>query len=198
MIEIEINHNDEVKKYNFPTSWDDVTIDKYQKLFELKTPDQVNDLYLFDLIEVLSEIKKEILFQMSIEDFKKLTSQLDFVSNSVENNTNDFVELDGEQYFLHTDFNTYTAGEIITIDTILKKYEYNYNACLTDLLVVFLRKKINNKIEPFTLELFQRKESFNKLKITDVNKVFGFFLLGKNILGDNTADSLEKNDQKEM
>ena len=196
MISVEINLNGETNSYEFPTGWEDVTLDKYQALVNMSTPENMNELYIFEIIESLTGIKKDILFQMSVDDFKILTKNLNFIHQDVPPNPIDNVEIDGETYYLHTDFNKYTAGEIITIDTILKQHDYNYTKCLTDLLCVFLRKKVNDEIEAFTTKMFDRKPLYEKLKITDVNKIFGFFFLGKSTLDNNTKDYLVENDPK--
>jgi hypothetical protein len=192
MIKVEIEIDGELTTYSFPTSWDEITISQYQRLYEIPKR-EVNDLfYYFDVLNALSNIEHSVLQQMSFNDFKKLTEQLQFIYTPVEDKKLTAVELEGEIYYIHTDFNKYTAGEIITIDTILRQYNHDYIKCMTDLLCVFLRKKINDKIEPFTTDLLNRKELFSKIKIGDINSVFGFFLSGKNSLENNIKDSINE------
>jgi hypothetical protein len=196
MIKVEIEIDGELTTYSFPTSWDDITISQYQRLYEIPKR-EVNDLfYYFDVLHALSNIEHNVLQQMSFDDFKQLTEQLQFVFTPVEDKKLTAIELDGEMYYIHTDFNKYTAGEIITIDTILRQYNHDYIKCMTDLLCVFLRKKINDKIEPFTTDLLNRKELFSKIKIGDINSVFGFFLSGKNSLENNIKDSINETSPK--
>ena len=135
---------------------------------------------------------------MSFSDFKQLTEQLQFIYTPVENKKLTAIDLEGDMYYIHTDFNKYTAGEIITIDTILRQYNHEYIKCMTDLLCVFLRKKDNDKVEIFTTDLLNRKELFSKIKIGDINNVFGFFLSGKNSLETNIKDSINENSPKKI
>jgi len=200
MISIDIEINGENKLYEFPTSWDEINISTYKKLHQLDKPESENDLlYLFEIINVLSNIDKEILYQMDINQFQELSKQLSFIYDEVKNNQVDYVEVDGEKYYLYTDFNKYNAGEIISIDTILKRNNYDYISCMSELCCIFLRKKIDDKIEPFNTELLGRKNTFDNLKVSDVNNVFSFFLFGGDLPKNNTKDSTKaKNPKKKV
>lgn len=197
MISIEIDLDGTSNVYEFPTSWKEITIDIYKKIHELPQPEDENNLmYLFDIINTLSGIDKTILYQMNIEQFQTIAEQLKFVYTPVEVVSVDYVEINGEKYYLYTDFNKYNAGEIITVDTLLKQSNYDYIKCMTDLLCVFLRKKIDDKIEPFTTDLFKRKELYGKLNISDVNNVFSFFLTGDALSQTTTKDSISNKSPK--
>ena len=190
MVSIEINLDGEEKQYQFPTTWREITIDIYQKIHQLEKPEDENNLmYLFDLITVLSGIDKTILYQMDINQFQLIAEQLKFVYTPVEVVSVDYVEIEGEKYYLYKDYDKYNAGEIISIDTILRQTNYDYIKCMTDLLCVFLRKKVEGKIEPFTTDLFNRKDLFKNLNISEVNNVLSFFLSGNDLLPTTIKDS---------
>lgn len=196
MISVEITIDDEVRQYEFPNSWSEITIDKYRKLYSIPQSEDNNLLYSFDLLNAISGIEKDILYLMDIEDFKSLMDQLKFIYTPIESTQVDYVELNGDKYYLHTDYSKYTAGEIISIDTILKKHNHNYVLCIDELLCIFLRKKVDDKIEKFTTDLFKRRELFSTISISDVNNVFVFFLTGNNSSINNTKDSLQKPSKK--
>lgn len=196
MISVEITIDDEVRQYEFPNSWSEITIDKYKKLHSIPKSEENNLMYSFDLLNAISGIEKDILYLMDIEDFKSLIDQLKFIYTPIESSQVDYVELNGDKYYLHTDYSKYTAGEIISIDTILKKHDHNYVLCIDELLCIFLRKKIDDKIEKFTTDLFKRRELFSTISISDVNNVFVFFLTGNNSSINNTKDSLQKPSKK--
>jgi hypothetical protein len=198
MIKVEIEIDNELTTYSFPTSWDDITISQYQRLYEIPKRESNDLFYYFDVLHALSNIEHKVLQQMSFSDFKQLTEQLQFIYTPVENKKLTAIDLEGDMYYIHTDFNKYTAGEIITIDTILRQYNHEYIKCMTDLLCVFLRKKDNDKVEIFTTDLLNRKELFSKIKIGDINNVFGFFLSGKNSLETNIKDSINENSPKKI
>lgn len=199
MIKVEIEIDGELTTYSFPTSWDDITISQYQRLYEIPKRDDNNLFYFFDVLHALSNIEHSILQQMSFSDFRQLTEQLQFIYTPVVDKKLTAIELEGDVYYIHTDFNKYTAGEIITIDTILRQYNNDYVKCMTDLLCVFLRKKVNDKIEIFTTDLLNRKGLFSTIKIADINSVFGFFLSGKSSLENNIKDSInEKSPKKKV
>ncbi len=196
MISVEITIDDQTKQYEFPNSWNEITIDKYKKLYSIPQAEDNNLMYSFDLLNAISGIEKDILYLMAIEDFKSLIDQLKFIYTPVESTQVEYVEVNGEKYYLHTDYSKYTAGEIISIDTILKKYNQNYVLCIDELLCIFLRKKVDDKIEKFTTDLFKRRELFSTIPISDVNNVFVFFLTGNNLSTNNTKVSLQKPNKK--
>ena len=129
---------------------------------------------------------------MNMEQFKEISNQLGFIYTSVEAVKVDYVEIEGEKYYLNMDYDKYNAGEVISIDTILRQGNYDYINTIEEILCIFLRKKINDKIEPFTTDLFIRKELFKKLNISEVNNVFSFFLSGGNSSGKTTKDYTKK------
>lgn len=196
MIKVEIEIDGELTTYSFPTSWDDITISQYQRLYEIPKREDNNLFYYFDVLHALSNIEHSVLQQMSFSDFRQLTEQLQFIYTPVVDKKLTGIELEGDVYYIHTDFNKYTAGEIITIDTILRQYNNDYVKCMTDLLCVFLRKKVNDKVEIFTTDLLNRKGLFSTIKIGDINSVFGFFLSGKNSLENNIKDSINETSPK--
>lgn len=197
MINIEIEIDGVSTMYNFPSSWDEINISTYKKLHQLEKPtEETNLLYLFELIGAVSDIDKSILYQMDINQFQQIANNLSFIYGEVKNKSVDYVEVDGEQYYLHTDFNKYNAGEIISIDTILKRNNYDYISCMSELCCIFLRKKIDGKIEPFTTDLFHRKTMFDNLKVSEVNNIFSFFLSGGDLPKNNTKDYTKANNPK--
>jgi hypothetical protein len=196
MISIEITIDDEIKQYDFPTSWDEITLEKYKKLYSIPQSEDNNLMYSFDILNSLTGIDKDILYLMDLDDFKSLMDQLSFIYEPITSTNIDYVEINDEKYYLYTDYNKYTAGEIISIDTILKKHNNNYIQCMEELLCIFLRKKKEDKIERFTTDLFSRKSMFSQIKISEINNVFVFFLTGNNLSTNNTKVSLQKPNKK--
>lgn len=195
MIEVNIEVEGINQTHNLPSSWDEVTVSQFVRLYNFKSTS--NELLsAVNLISAISEIDTSVLLQMDIDDFKILTNQVKFLSSEVPRNDVDFLEVNGEKYYLYTDFNKLTTGEVITIETILESSDYDVHKVMSDLLCLFLRKKDEEgKYEKFTTEMLKRKEIFLTLPITQIYHVFGFFLRGNNSSTNNTKDSTRNNDQ---
>ena len=196
MVEVNIEIEGGIKTYNIPTSWEEVTVKQFTQLYRYKN-DNLNELLAaVNLISAISGIDQNVLLQMEIDDFKILTTQVSFITTEVPKVDVDYLEVGEDKYYLYTDFNRLTTGEVITIETLLDSSDFDVHKILSDLLCLFLRKKDENgKFEKFTTDMLKRKETFLDLPISQVYHVFGFFLNGGNSLQNNMKDSTRNNDQ---
>ncbi len=196
MIEVNINLEDTEKTYSIPTSWDEVTVKQFSQLYKVKNDNSNELLAAVNLINAITEIDTSTLLQMDIDDFKTLSKSISFISEEVKKTDVDYLILDGEKYYLYTDFNKLTTGEVITLETIIESSNHDIHRIIPDLLCLFLRKKNENgKYEKFTTDMLKRKELFLQVPISQIYHVFAFFLSGGNLLQNNTKDSTRNNDQ---
>lgn len=195
MVEVNIEIDDVTKTYNIPTSWDEVSVRQFTQLYRFKNENSNELLGAVNLISAISDIDTSILLQMDIDDFKKLTTQVEFVTTEVPKVNVDYLEIGEDKYYLYTDFNKLTTGEVITLETILESSNFDVHKVMSDLLCLFLRKKDGDKFEKFTTDMLKRKEMFLELPVSQVYHVFGFFLNGGNSSPNNTKDSTRNNDQ---
>ena len=121
MIQISVQvDNEEVKDYEFPSDWSEVTIEQFTNIYSIDTSVHEGMFYSFELIHQLSGIDREIIEQIDYNDFKELVKSLDFVYEPIEELKKESIIVDGEEYFLYSEFNKYTAGEVISIETIIQ------------------------------------------------------------------------------
>jgi len=194
MIEINIELDEEVKQYQFPTSWSEVTIDQFVKLYTIDKNIHQVAFYTFELLHQLTGIDREVIEQIDYESFTELVKNLSFIYTPIEEKKNQSVIVDGEEYFLYTEFNKYTAGEIISIETILQSANNDIMKVMPQLLCIFLRKKKENgNLEKYKTTFMQRVELFKTIKVDEINHIFGFFLTGRDSSANNTAVSSEAN-----
>jgi hypothetical protein len=194
MIEINIELDEEVKQYQFPTSWSEVTIDQFGKLYSIDKNMHQGAFYTFELLHQLTGIDREVIEQIDYESFTELVKNLSFIYTPIEEKKNQSVIVDGEEYFLYTEFNKYTAGEIISIETILQSANNDIMKVMPQLLCIFLRKKKENgNLEKYKTTFMQRVELFKTIKVDEINHIFSFFLTGRDSSANNTAVSSEAN-----
>ena len=90
--------------------------------------------------------------------------------------------VDGEEFFLYTEFEKLNVGEQWSIDILTKEANGNLLNVYTKLLCMFLRKKKDNgKFESFEVEHLDRAPMFGKLSIVTVQRLMIFFLNGETI-----------------
>jgi len=192
-IKIEVDEG-QISEYHFPESWDDVTVEQFARLYTIDKNIHSGMFYSFELLHQLTGIDRDIIEQIDYEDFVILVKKLEFISQPVPENKSESVIVDGEEYFLHSEFNKYTAGEIISIETILGAANMDIHKCMSKLLCVFLRKKKENgNLEKYKTSFMLREEKFKNIKISEINHIFGFFLTGRDSSHNSMKDSSENN-----
>ena len=182
--------------YNFPESWDEVTVKQFAELYKTKNPNNNDLLGAVNIISALAGIEQAVLLQMDIDDFKELSNKLTFITKEIPKTEVDYLELDGDKYYLYTEFNKYTTGEVITIETLMEGAQNDVNKIMADLLCLFLRKKDEDgKFEKFTTDMLRRKELFLGVPISNIYHIFLFFSTGRNTSTNNMKDSTKLKDQ---
>jgi len=181
MIDIKIDlEEDGVIEGTLPENWDEVKVSDYEKIFEVDLSELSAVYQYLHIISSLTGIDKEIILQLPLDEFKNLISKIEFINSEVPKDECEFVEINGEKYYMYNNYSSFNAGEIISIDTILTQNKNNFNKCLSDLLCVFLRKKKDNgKYEKFSTLFFERKSEFQTLPLKQVYHLLTFFLSGR-------------------
>lgn len=196
MITINIEIDEEIKSYDFPTSWEEVSVEQFVRIFTDKSVSENPLSATIKIVSAISGIDEDILMLMDIEDFKSLSKNLSFIEDQLEVKNIEYIELEGEKYYLYQDFNKLTTGEIITIETLMDSKNGNIYEVMGELLCVFLRKKTESgKFEKFKTDMLKRKDLFMKAKISEIHHIFNFFLTGRNLFNLNTKDYTNEVDQ---
>ena len=197
MIKVNIELEEGTKSYDFPTSWDEVSVEKFMKIYTASDIKYEGILGSVKVLSAISGIDEEILMMMDINDFKNLADQLAFVNTDVPKQEVDYIEVDGDKYYLYSDFNKFTTGEIITIELLLEQGGGNIFPVMLDLLCVFLRKKKEDgTFEKYNTLFMNRKDLFKNVPISQIFHIFAFFLTINNSSNKNIVDYLEKLNQK--
>lgn len=194
MIEINIELDDEVKQYQFPTDWSEVSVEQFGKLYSIDKNLHSGMFFMFEVLHQLTGIDRDIIEQIDYESFTELVKNLKFVYEPIQEKKLESVIVEDEEYFLYSEFNKFTAGEIISIETILQSSNGDFVKVMPQLLCIFLRKKKENgKLENYKTSFMERVEKFKHIKIDEINHIFSFFLTGRDLSPNNTVVSSEPN-----
>ena len=197
MITVNIELEEERKSYDFPTSWDEVSVEKFMKVYTSSDTKYEGIMGSVKVLSAISGIDEEILMMMDINDFKNLADQLSFVNQDVPKHEVEYLELDGDKYYLYSDFNKFTTGEIITIELLLEQGGGNVFPVMLELLCVFLRrKKEDGTFEKYNTNFMSRKDLFKDVPISKIFHIFAFFLTINNSSNKNIVDYLVDLNQK--
>lgn len=194
MIEINIELDDEVKQYQFPTDWSEVSVEQFGKLYSIDKNIHSGMFFMFEVLHQLTGIDRDIIEQIDYESFTELVKNLKFVYEPIKEKKSESVIVEDEEYFLYSEFNKFTAGEIISIETILQSSNGDFVKVMPQLLCIFLRKKKENgKLEKYKTSFMERVEKFKHIKVDEINHIFSFFLTGRDSSPNNTVVSSEPN-----
>lgn len=194
MVEINVELDDRTETYNFPNSWSEVTIEQFGRLYTINKEIHSGMFYTFEVLHQLTGIDRDIIEQIDYESFTQIVEQMKFIYEPLPEKNNLSIVVDGEEYFLYTEFNKYTAGEIISIETILQSVNKEIYKVMPELLCIFLRKKKENgNLEKYKTSFMERRDKFKNIKIDEINHLFTFFLTGRDSSANNTRVSSEAN-----
>lgn len=178
MVKINVEIDDEVKSFDLPENWDEVSVEQFVKIFSINREGLPLYQIATQTINCFTDISVEHLELMDYNDYLKINEVLKFTEKDIVPVTVEYIELDGVKYYLKTDFTQLTMGEVISIETLIGSSD-NFIKVIDKLLCVFLRqKKDNGKLEVFKSEMMGRNEMFKKLPISQVLNIFNFFLDG--------------------
>lgn len=197
MIKLKLELDDEQYNFEIPESWDEVNVEQFCKIIELQ--ESVKDLTKIStsvkLINIITGIDEEIIWLMSAENFSKLTTALAFTATEIKAPLKESIVIDGEEYFVQSNFEALTMGEIITLEQLTDSSKGNLIRSMDKLLTIFLRKKKpNGNLESFKVKFIEeRSEKFKKISITDIYTLFFSFIAGESTsVSDTKVSSVNK------
>lgn len=156
---------------NVPQSWDEITLNKYQKIhkayIENEKPNSI------EILAIILDMEKEELEKMPATVVTNVYSRLTFLQDKIDDTPSDRIEIDNEIYKVNTE-EELKFGEFVDFNTILDEDPYNYAA----MIAILCRKENEPYNDDFIANKFkERVEMFNNQPITKIIKIITFFLL---------------------
>ena len=109
-------------KLTLPTGWEDVTLNQFQRIYELSEDLNLKPLdYKIEVISILSGVKFDDLIKLSVIDFNKLYEKLKFLETYPKAKPIEYVKLGKSVYEISYDVSTLTAGQYIDLSTLCKE-----------------------------------------------------------------------------
>jgi hypothetical protein len=194
MVNLNLTIDDEVKEFNIPESWDEVTVEQFCELFSFNREELTPIELGVKTLNIFIGVDEETLMMLNYDDFINLINIVNFTNTDIDSKYSDSVEIEGETYFMKDDFSQLTMGEIISIETLIESSNGNIFGSMAKLLCIFLRKKKENgKLESFKGTFMNRESIFKLLPVSQVYGVFVFFLGGATLLENNMREYSENN-----
>lgn len=197
MVKVSIDYNGTKIEKELPESWKEVTVGQLMDISNIDMSDcEVMGEQLVKIVAYLMNVDEEVIDDIPVKQFTEITEVIKFIAQNVlPEEFADYVEIDGEKYYLRKNFNDIRTRETIMISTLTLDKEGNNIPplqVLDKLLCFFLLKKDEDgNLEKFHKSFIERAQQFRNLPVEDVVGVVTFFFDGKKRSGRNTKKSLE-------
>lgn len=162
-------------EWNVPSSWEDLTLGKFQELERLYDgeEDKERKFDVRDVLDLMTDRTKDDINELPIEFTDSLLRKMYWLHEQPEfGKPSNKVIIDGVQYTVHNE-NEMKFGEYVALDTALKGDKHNYAA----MLAILCRKdgeifdsKFENEILPSRIEFWKN------VSVMKVMPIVSFFL----------------------
>ena len=162
-------------EWKVPSSWDDLTLGKFQELERLYDTEDGNErkFDVRDVLDLMTDRNKDEINELPIEFTDSLLRKMYWLHEQPDfGKPSNKITIDGVQYTVHNE-NEMKFGEYVALDTALKGDKHNYAA----MLAILCRKegeifdaKFENEILPSRIEFWKN------VSVMKVMPIVSFFL----------------------
>ena len=162
-------------EWKVPSSWDDLTLGKFQELERLYDTEDGNErkFDVRDVLDLMTDRTKDEINELPIEFTDSLLRKMYWLHEQPDfGKPSNKVTIDGVQYTVHNE-NEMKFGEYVALDTALKGDKHNYAA----MLAILCRKdgeifdaKFENEVLPSRIEFWKN------VSVMKVMPIVSFFL----------------------
>lgn len=162
-------------EWKVPSSWDDLTLGKFQELERLYDTEDGNErkFDVRDVLDLMTDRTKDEINELPIEFTDSLLRKMYWLHEQPDfGKPSNKITIDGVQYTVHNE-NEMKFGEYVALDTALKGDKHNYAA----MLAILCRKegeifdaKFENEILPSRIEFWKN------VSVMKVMPIVSFFL----------------------
>lgn len=161
-------------EWKVPSSWDDLTLGKFQELERLYDGDENERKFdVRDVLDLMTDRTKDEINELPIEFTDSLLRKMYWLHEQPQfGKPSNKITIDGVQYTVHNE-NEMKFGEYVALDTALKGDKHNYAA----MLAILCRKdgeifdaKFENEVLPSRIEFWKN------VSVMKVMPIVSFFL----------------------
>ena len=182
-MKVKIKKDEIIKTYNVINCWEDVNLDTWSELVEMKTDTKSEEA--INTIKILSNIPKEVVKQLALEDVSAILKKIAIWQSKANTELVKRMTIDGIEYGFHPCLDNITLGEYADIETLIKD---DLNAALPDLMAILFRPITETENDCYSIEAYDgdigvRREIMRKMNGQQVQNALVFFwTLGKKSL----------------
>ena len=212
MIKLKVN----LKNHYIPQTWDEITLGTFLQLKEFERMKDVLEAldYNIKYVSIFSSISVDELYTIPVDELKNLMNLAYLLMNSeIPNYENPTIVIDGVEYGLDKDVKNISFGQFVDCEMLLK--DSDFWEVSNKLTAIFFRRKKMKKgllnklkskifnqsaeIEPydFSNSVVDSEIFYDKLPVSYIHSIMGFFLtLGHHLLNNIKDSSLQAESKK--
>jgi len=163
-----------------PNSWSDVSVSRFQELYELEEitdDDDKNDL----LLSILCDTSIDEIQALDYVDYQTILDKLTFINKLPNRIPKDYIHTNGIKLYKLINLSTISLGEFIDLENLITS---NHIQNLRTILSIFYRQLIKSeqpllypdKYEEYGDWIFHRESLFDDVRIIDVYGVIQEYL----------------------
>lgn len=158
--------------YNIATSWDEVTLEMWEKYVRKASEAENNSVDVITTLECFSNIPRDVIHQIPTDLFEKILLNLQFAKDEPQSEPSNKIVIDGEEYIVNT-MEKLKVKEYLDLQTVIENDKFNY----TYMLAILCRKKGEEYNEEYIADkISKRAEMFSKASINKIMPILAFFL----------------------
>lgn len=154
----------EEKKYDLPTSFEELILGKYQEIVEINKELPFLEKYV-KILNILTGIDEEKIKEIDIKQLNVISNAISYIFKEEQKGLIDRFKLDGTKYGFNNHLTSIKFGEFIDLEEFSKSDEVNKNL---HILMAILYRPIK-RFKKRTIFSYLKKEKDDKYEIEDYN-----------------------------
>ena len=169
---------------NIPTEWRDITIETYQKYFDIVESRKKEEEKELDILSLLCNLEKDIIKKIGVKQKQELLFKLSvFINKRLPKKLKKRIKFNGKNYGFIPNLSKITTGEFVDIEDYCKDTNKN----LHKMMAVLYREIENQKGDLYNIKAYNpdevNEQEFKQLPMDITLGALDFFLsLGKDLL----------------
>jgi hypothetical protein len=174
-MKVKIKKDKKVKEFDLIKSWDDVNLETWIKLVDFQKGTNAQEA--MDSIQLLSNIPKNLVKELSIVDVSIIMQHIAKVQREQDGALKRIIRLEGKEYGFHPSLDRITLGEYADLETYIK---LGIDKHLPEVMAILYRRVTKKKNNVYTIEAYDgdtqiRAEIMKKMSASQVQAAMVFF-----------------------
>ena len=174
-MKVKIKKDKKVKEFDLIKSWDDVNLETWIKLVDFQKGTNAQEA--MDSIQLLSNIPKNLVKELSIVDVSIIMQHIAKVQREQDGALKRIIRLEGKEYGFHPSLDRITLGEYADLETYIK---LGIDKHLPEVMAILYRRVTKKKNIIYTIEAYKgdteiRAEIMRKMSASQVQAAMVFF-----------------------